>query len=146
MAAIASAGVGVLSQLSSIGFSSGGYTGNGGKYTPAGIVHRGEYVLTKEATARLGLGYLDYLNYGTKRGFANGGGVGVPSVPSAHYGTLGGGEMHNEIAITINIDANGNEDVSVENKAEQGKQLSEAITAKVLDVLKQQRRPGGLLA
>jgi hypothetical protein len=27
------------------GFASGGYTGNGGKYEPAGIVHRGEYVV-----------------------------------------------------------------------------------------------------
>lgn len=45
------------------GFSSGGYTGNGGKYTPAGIVHRGEYVMTKAATARIGVGNLDRLNY-----------------------------------------------------------------------------------
>lgn len=29
-------------------FSSGGFTGNGGKYETAGIVHRGEYVLPKE--------------------------------------------------------------------------------------------------
>ncbi|STY61517.1 Phage-related minor tail protein [Mannheimia haemolytica] len=35
------------------GFATGGYTGNGGKYEPAGIVHKGEYVMTKEATARL---------------------------------------------------------------------------------------------
>lgn len=47
-------------------FSSGGYTGNGGKYDPAGIVHRGEYVMTKEATARLGVANLDRLNYGNK--------------------------------------------------------------------------------
>src|SRR5690606_38867773 len=29
------------------GFASGGYTGRGGKYEPAGIVHRGEYVIPK---------------------------------------------------------------------------------------------------
>jgi hypothetical protein len=29
-------------------FSEGGYTGDGGKYEPAGIVHKGEYVLTKK--------------------------------------------------------------------------------------------------
>lgn len=50
------------------GFSSGGYTGNGGKYDPAGIVHRGEYVMTKETTSRLGVGLLDRLNYGGKIG------------------------------------------------------------------------------
>ena len=29
------------------GFSGGGYTGDGGKYDPAGIVHKGEFVFTK---------------------------------------------------------------------------------------------------
>lgn len=64
------------------GFDVGGFTGLGGKYTPAGIVHKGEYVITKEATSRLGVDYLDFLNYGTRRGFANGGGVAVPKVPT----------------------------------------------------------------
>lgn len=32
------------------GFDSGGYTGAGGKLQPAGIVHAGEFVFTKEAT------------------------------------------------------------------------------------------------
>lgn len=52
------------------GFSSGGFTGQGGKYTPAGIVHKGEYVMTKEATSRLGVGMLDSLNYGDAMGLA----------------------------------------------------------------------------
>ncbi len=30
-------------------FSDGGFTGNGGKYEPAGIVHKGEYVMPREA-------------------------------------------------------------------------------------------------
>jgi hypothetical protein len=33
-------------------FATGGYTGDGGKYQPAGIVHRGEFVVTKEKTQR----------------------------------------------------------------------------------------------
>lgn len=37
------------------GFSSGGYTGDGGKYEPAGIVHRGEYVVNAKTTKDLGL-------------------------------------------------------------------------------------------
>ena len=37
-------------------YSSGGYTGNGGKYEPAGIVHGGEYVMTKQALIAGGLG------------------------------------------------------------------------------------------
>jgi tape measure domain-containing protein len=31
-------------------FAEGGYTGDGGKYQPAGVVHRGEFVITKEKT------------------------------------------------------------------------------------------------
>lgn len=52
------------------GFAVGGYTGNGGKYDPAGIVHKGEYVMTKEATARLGVANLNRLNYGGMAGVA----------------------------------------------------------------------------
>ena len=37
------------------GYSSGGYTGDGGKYEPAGIVHRGEYVVNAQTTKDLGL-------------------------------------------------------------------------------------------
>jgi tape measure domain-containing protein len=33
-------------------FAKGGYTGDGGKYEPAGIVHRGEFVIDKEKTKR----------------------------------------------------------------------------------------------
>jgi len=34
------------------GFASGGYTGDGGKYQSAGIVHKGEFVMTKEQTSK----------------------------------------------------------------------------------------------
>ena len=71
------------------GYASGGYTGDGGKYQPAGVVHRGEYVITKEATSRLGIGFLNHLNYG--RGYANGGSVG--SIPSTGYRPMAGGSI-----------------------------------------------------
>jgi HK97 family phage major capsid protein len=58
-----------------LGFwSEGGYTGPGGKYDPAGIVHAGEYVVTAENTKKLGVDFLDRLN---SRGYANGGYVGA---------------------------------------------------------------------
>jgi hypothetical protein len=37
------------------GFAEGGYTGQGEKYEAAGVVHRGEWVITKEKTKALGL-------------------------------------------------------------------------------------------
>jgi len=56
-------------------FAEGGYTGMGGKYEPAGVVHRGEYVVNADATKKLGVGFLDRLN----KGYANGGYVGASS-------------------------------------------------------------------
>jgi len=52
------------------GFATGGYTGPGGKYDPAGIVHAGEFVFTKEQTARLGVGRLHDI---ARNGYAKGG-------------------------------------------------------------------------
>ena len=60
-------------------FDVGGYTGPGGKYQPAGIVHADEFVIRKESRARFereNPGVLDYLNkHGRIPGFANGGRV-----------------------------------------------------------------------
>lgn len=56
-------------------YAEGGYTGMGGKYEPAGVVHRGEYVMNANATNKLGVGFLDRLN----KGYANGGYVGASS-------------------------------------------------------------------
>jgi len=54
------------------GFADGGYTGDGGKYEPAGIVHAGEFVFTKEQTQRAGVGNL-YALAGALAGYAKGG-------------------------------------------------------------------------
>lgn len=59
------------------GFAAGGYTGDGGKYQPAGIVHGGEYVMTKAATSRLGTPLLNALNYGKNAMLATGLGMSV---------------------------------------------------------------------
>ena len=37
------------------GFAEGGYTGDGAKFEPAGVVHKGEFVVDKETTQKLGL-------------------------------------------------------------------------------------------
>ncbi|ACS96921.1 phage tail length tape measure protein [Aggregatibacter aphrophilus NJ8700] len=114
MAAVAAAGANVISQIMSVGFAGGGYTGDGGKYAPAGIVHRGEYVITKEATSRLGRGFLDQLNYGApRRGFANGGGVSVPELPN-----YGGNISRSSGNVTVKVINNG-EPVSASVSSEQ---------------------------
>jgi len=62
-------------------FDSGGYTGPGGKYEPAGIVHKGEYVLNQAATRRMGIGMLDRINKGYANGGLVGGGIGAAGAP-----------------------------------------------------------------
>ncbi len=61
------------------GYDGGGYTGHGGKYEPAGVVHRGEFVFTKEATSRIGVSNL----YRMMRGYAAGGYVGNAASPAS---------------------------------------------------------------
>lgn len=54
------------------GFADGGYTGDGGKYEPKGVVHGGEFVFTKEQTRRAGVGNL-YALAKQLAGYAGGG-------------------------------------------------------------------------
>ncbi len=62
-------------------YADGGYTGPGGKYQPAGTVHKGEVVWSQADVARAGgVGAVEAL----RKGYANGGpvGISVPSIPS----------------------------------------------------------------
>ncbi|MCJ2078811.1 hypothetical protein MKK68_24760 [Methylobacterium sp. E-016] len=77
-----------LPNLNFGGFSGGGYTGDGGKYDPAGIVHRGEFVFDQETVRRIGPASLAAIARGM-RGYADGGFVGGPS-PGGSYGSGGG--------------------------------------------------------
>lgn len=68
------ASVGLIAGQTIAGFADGGYTGHGGKYDPAGIVHKGEGVLTQEEIRALGgpSGF-EALRHSIKNGFADGG-------------------------------------------------------------------------
>lgn len=54
------------------GFARGGYTGPGAASQPAGIVHAGEYVFSKKAVDRIGVGHLDRAHKAAK-GYMSGG-------------------------------------------------------------------------
>ncbi|EGE0631265.1 phage tail tape measure protein [Escherichia coli] len=73
-----SGGTAIQAAAAKFHFATGGFTGTGGKYEPAGIVHRGEFVFTKEATSRIGVGNL----YRLMRGYAEGGYVGGAGSPA----------------------------------------------------------------
>jgi hypothetical protein len=58
-------------QSSGFGFADGGFTGYGGKYEPAGIVHKGEYVMPMDAVSRIGVANLDRIARGGSVGGVN---------------------------------------------------------------------------
>lgn len=94
--ASASGGTAIQAAAAKFHFATGGFTGTGGKYEPAGIVHRGEFVFTKEATSRIGVGNL----YRLMRGYATGGYVGTPgSLADSRSQASGTFEQNNHVVI-----------------------------------------------
>ncbi|WP_443095027.1 tape measure protein [Rothia koreensis] len=89
-----------------IGWATGGYTGPGGKYDPAGIVHADEYVIKKSSRKKFEQrypGYLDAINStgdlpdSPKNAYATGGnGIAAGSVPPHGPGTSVWGSMQAE--------------------------------------------------
>ena len=98
-------------------FDTGGYTGDGGKYEPAGIVHRGEVVLPQEVVKR-DWGMLAS-RYGNLPGFAGGGVVG-------HFSS--GADAGSMFSL---VSAAGDASVSLTNLAGLGKKELE-VRAKLL--------------
>ncbi|MWP22255.1 phage tail tape measure protein, partial [Escherichia coli] len=101
--ASASTGTAIQAAAANFHFATGGFTGTGGKYEPAGIVHRGEFVFTKEATSRIGVGNL----YRLMRGYADG-------------GYVGGAGSQAQMQRTDGINFNQNNNVVIQNDATNG--------------------------
>lgn len=119
------------------GFDSGGYTGAGGKYEPAGIVHKDEFVFTKEATRRIGVDNLYRLmNNGNLGRYATGGLVGGNQAGATDSGVP-------IISVSfgdINIGSGGQANTGGSaNAAAIGKQLNDAM---VDTINTQVRKPG----
>lgn len=90
-----------------LGFAGGGYTGQGGKYDPAGIVHKGEYVVPKDMVDKIGVGNLQKL----LGGYAEGGLVGsAPRMRSLPASTSGAAS---QITYAPTIDARGADSAAV---------------------------------
>lgn len=83
------------------GFATGGYTGNGAASQAAGIVHGGEYVFSKKATDRIGVGNLEAMHKSAK-GYASGGYV--APVRSAANSNSSGVLVQSQIGVTVDDD------------------------------------------
>lgn len=133
--ALKQAGVGIVGAVSSaIGFAGGGYTGSGGKYEPAGVVHRGEFVFTKEATSRIGVGNL----YSMMRGYASGGLVGGGSMPAAATGGI-------SVYAPVSVSQQGGGESSQADTIGTARQLQGIVQQTITDRLKKEMGPGGVL-
>lgn len=125
----------VSSATTAMGFDGGGYTGSGGKYEPAGIVHRGEFVFTKEATSRIGVSNL----YRMMKGYATGGLVGGSgAVPAA---TPFGVRVY--APVTVENASAGTQQQSDGDRL--GKAYQQVINKSINDGIAQAIRPGGLI-
>ncbi|BDQ70765.1 phage tail length tape measure protein [Escherichia coli] len=132
----ASTGTAIEAAAANFHFATGGFTGTGGKYEPAGIVHRGEFVFTKEATSRIGVGNL----YRLMRGYAEGGYVGGAGSPAQMRRAEGINFNQNNHVVIQNDGING----------QAGPQLMKAVydmaRKGAQDEIQAQLRDGGMLS
>lgn len=125
-------------------FDSGGYTGDGGKYEPKGVVHGGEFVFTKEATSALGVGNLYALMH-SARGYADGGIVGRAPMYGLNNGSGGGGSAP-VINTVVNVDANGNATAQTSSSGDaMGRALADEMQNAATRVIQKHLKPGGMI-
>ncbi|MBT2321289.1 phage tail tape measure protein [Variovorax paradoxus] len=87
-------------------FDVGGFTGFGGKHEPKGVVHGGEFVVNKESTSKLGLGFLNSLNQYAEGGFVPlTPGPAMTSNPAGRVSATGGESIVFSPSTTIHIDS-----------------------------------------
>lgn len=144
-------GSGIFGAL--FGFADGGYTGSGGKYEPAGVVHRGEYVMSQKAVNRIGVDNLERLH----RGYADGGLV-TPNLtpPALHQPSLHGANNNQPRPANDNPDVTFNVNTTVNASGgtpEQNRDLAQQTAREVRNTVKaimaeemlNQRRGGGTM-
>lgn len=129
-----------------LGFSAGGYTGDGSKLEPAGLVHKGEFVVSKEATRRIGVGNLEALHSAALRGYSDGGLVG------SRAPVRGASVTHTAPEPTININApvsvnasGGTPQQNADLAKRMSKEMEATMRGTVVDELRKQMRPGNML-
>ncbi|RDT56824.1 phage tail tape measure protein [Escherichia coli] len=116
-------------------YDGGGYTGHGGKYEPKGIVHGGEFVFTKESTARLGVGNL----YRLMRGYASGGYVGNATSGSLQTGV----SVYAPVSVTTQ-QTNQSQQSSA-NADAVGRAYQQVVDKSIREGIERETRPGGMI-
>ncbi|EJL6764610.1 phage tail tape measure protein [Vibrio cholerae] len=129
------------------GFSSGGYTGSGGKFEPAGIVHKGEVVWSQDDINRAGgVGIVEALRKGALnfkeglKGYADGGVVGMaPALAGATS------SYSSSIAIQQEINIGQSESGTSANPQAVAKAYADAAKMGAREEIIRQLQPGGMI-
>lgn len=126
--------------------SSVGFTGRGNKYEPAGIVHKGEFVFTKEATKRIGVANLYELMNSAQKGYADGGYVNVSPAPIASMQksnkSSGGINVTTNVAVNMASGTAESSNANVDPKQFEGKVIA-IIQKEVNERVVKLASPGG---
>lgn len=150
------ANVGLIAAQTIAGFSDGGYTGNGLKHTPAGIVHKGEVVWSQEDIKRWGgVSVVESMRQSKPSGYANGGYVSNNNTDviatrreTRQFETINSNQMQSSssevpinVYVTVNPDGSSKTDTQTDSK-----QLGQMIGNAVRSIIRQEQRQGGLLS
>lgn len=149
-------------------FDKGGFTGRGGDLEPAGVVHRNEFVFSREAVQRIGVENLGALHQSALPGFANGGLVGedaatfAPILPRADtyrgkpligaaVTMVAAAAQPDSQTVTINapVTVNGSAGTPQQNNdlaRKMARELEGTMRRVVQDEIVRQRRPGNMLS
>lgn len=135
-----------------VDFSGGGFTGAGGTYEAKGVVHGGEYVISKKAVNNLGIDYLEKLHNSAKNGmigYASGGIVGndKPKYQPNHFvnpvSKSNSSEKSGDIIINQTIHYQGDQGEQDGKNAGQG--FAKGFREEVRRILRDEMRPGAML-
>ncbi|MFA2949303.1 tape measure protein [Acinetobacter pittii] len=150
------ANVGLIAAQTIAGFSDGGYTGNGLKHTPAGIVHKGEVVWSQEDIKRWGgVSVVESMRQSKPSGYANGGYVSNNTSEAiatrrearqfdainSNQAQSSSSQVPINVYVTVNPDGSSKTDTQNDSK-----QLGQMIGNAVRTIIRQEQRQGGLLA
>lgn len=138
------------------GFADGGYTGNGLKHTPAGIVHKGEVVWSQEDIKRWGgVSVVESMRQSKPSGYANGGYVSnntseaiAARREARQFDAINSNQTQSSssqvpinVYVTVNPDGSSKTDTQNDSK-----QLGQMIGNAVRTIIRQEQRQGGLLS
>lgn len=131
-------------------YAAGGYTGQGGKYEPAGVVHRGEVVWSQDDVRRVGgPANAEAIRLGKLPGFDRGGYVGsAPAVRRAQMPANQNVAPVQAFNVTSNVTVNatgGDPSANADLAAKIGKQVEAQIKGMMQDQMRLAARPGNFL-